>query len=1075
MDAIRIPCSWFVVLLVCCSLAFGLVERPNPTPPPTATLGLSPFGGPAVLSYGGDTTWIQVYTDSTHCPGDPNQGHGGEATGGPGPMETWCFEGGPGDTCGTNPPWDMLCFSHMDVRAEPSRMGINFWHIDTYRADQRAYCGNYCLWCGSDSIWTDGNPVECNTWAKGKKPGYGNQWKCIVQLTLPDTFDVAEGCTLCFDPRYDTECAYDYLYVDFWNGAEWKTLATFNSTSNTGGGTCGPAVLPTPDYFGNSDAGQPHTADWQERTDPGEPAFKEVISPAQLVVTSGPRFRWRFISDGAWSDADGRGNTDGAAFVDNVWIWGDVERYTEDFESGMLDTSLWSLPDPPGVVDLWHISHDPDRPYEGGDGDDRTTCRVDSSFVYRGRPEQGYKAGEPWRNRWFYRLMSPAVPVQNTGCVFQYDLFHCTLDYTCDYSRVVVRCHDSLYGVWCPWVYPDSYWIPGGCFFWSLDSHEDVSKFIPSTADSVQFGWELIDVSTPGDFCYGKHTWTDLQVDNVSIGFYDRNATWFSARTIDLLQDTFYDNLCGHNSYFDAYEPDTVNKYSGPPYDDVTLPKTEQLYMDVRDLDGLASVELCGTVDEGGSWVTVDMTLDDPSDPDDPSLGGEYCGTLCPTDFGLDTWDKGTEVWYHVKATDSLSNVEYWPAEADPGHAYHTGTADDHLTFSILPMFPGTYTGPKVLLVDGYGRSNYDYAECVETVDRARPLEDIYETTLIDAGYCYDKYDISGAGSNVHIHPIWLGDYDCMVWFTGPYFSNYLFDKEAQQALRDYLGAGGKVVLCGDRIAYNMAVVDEDSLGGEFLAGIMGCEYIEEMEGAFDKPYLYAAGVDTLQVFGSPVEVDLDTLLVYRECPYLKDMTYVAVIDSPPAGYAAQRLMYLTNAGVGDADQVIYTEYQGVGQCAFVNFDLCATGSHERGYCSGITPGNAPDFVAGDYEGRVDLMRVILEDIFGLPSTGGGGPADVDPTLPGYRWALAPSAPNPCVTDTQIRYETARPVRVNIRIYKALGRQVCVLVDGLKEPGQHSAHWNGRNKRGERVTSGVYFYKMEAGAFTATRKMLVLR
>ena len=305
MEAIRIPCSCIVVLIVCTSLAFGLTERPEPTPPPAAALGLSPFGGPAVLSYSGDTTWIQVYTDSTYCPGDPYHGHGGEATGGPGPMETWCFEGGPGDTCGTNPPWDVLCFSHTDVRAEPSRMGINFWHIDTYRTDQRAYCGNYCLWCGSDSLWTDGHPVECDTWAKGKKPGYGNQWKCIVQLTLPDTFEVAYGCTLYFDPRYDTECKYDYFYLDFYDGTEWQTLATFNATSNNPGDPCGYASTPNPDYWSNTDTGQPNSADWQERFDPARPAFYRVITPDTLLVTSGPMFRWRFTSDGAWSDADG--------------------------------------------------------------------------------------------------------------------------------------------------------------------------------------------------------------------------------------------------------------------------------------------------------------------------------------------------------------------------------------------------------------------------------------------------------------------------------------------------------------------------------------------------------------------------------------------------------------------------------------------------------------------------------------------------------------------------------------------------------------------------------------------------
>jgi flagellar hook assembly protein FlgD len=64
---------------------------------------------------------------------------------------------------------------------------------------------------------------------------------------------------------------------------------------------------------------------------------------------------------------------------------------------------------------------------------------------------------------------------------------------------------------------------------------------------------------------------------------------------------------------------------------------------------------------------------------------------------------------------------------------------------------------------------------------------------------------------------------------------------------------------------------------------------------------------------------------------------------------------------------------------------------------------------------------------------------------------------------------------VKIKVYNALGQLTRVLVDGVKEPGVRSIRWNGCNDKGERVSSGVYFYKMEAGDFTATHKMLVLR
>jgi hypothetical protein len=592
----------------------------------------------------------------------------------------------------------------------------------------------------------------------------------------------------------------------------------------------------------------------------------------------------------------------------------------------------------------------------------------------------------------------------------------------------------------------------------------------------MQFAWDLVDVSAPGDFCRGKHTKTEFIVDNVSIGYFDAHATDFSTRTIDLLHDTFFDNLCAFNSLFRAYHPDTVSKYSGPPYDDITLPKTRQLYLDVIDDDGLVSVELYGSIDEGTAWTPVGMTIAQYHDPDHPEEGGEYYGTLCPTDFGLDTWPVGTEVWYYVKAVDELSHEEYYPRTAKPTHPDHTGEAWNYFTFSILPIYPETYTGPRVLLVNGYPRRNYDFSPCLSALEEVKQVYKIYEQALADAGYCFDRYDITGGGSNIHIHPIWYDDYDVIVWFTGPYYSNYLVDKKAQQAIRDYLGGGGKFIFAGDRLAYCMSPtgVGEDSLDGEFLGGILGSDYLSEMPSPFTYPYMYAVGVDTVSVFGSPVEIDLDTLLVYRECPYLKDMSYIAVNDSPPAGYTAQRLMYISNPTIDAADHVIYTEYLGVGQCAFIDFDLCACVNSEAAYCTGDAPYAAPDFAAGTYCGRAELLRTILEDIFGLPSNGSGGPADIVQPPPAYQWALGQNIPNPCVASTVIRYGVGHRAKVRLTVYNALGQVVRVLEDGDRAPGKYQANWDGRNAYGDLVSSGVYFYQLEAGGFRATRKMLLL-
>jgi hypothetical protein len=952
--------------------------------------------------------------------------------------------------------------------------------------------------------------VECNIWAKGKKPGYGNQWHCVLQRELAGVTTESD-VTLEFDPRYDLECKYDYFYVDYHDGTEWQQLALFNGSSNSDTQICGDPSKENPDWWGFGDTGQggpppgTFTADWVTRTGPG-PAFSIVIPAAD--IPDDPKFRWRVTTDGAWSDADGRGNTDGAAQIDNVIVSVGAKGvvYSEDFEdcgvTGDFDSLAargWSLVNPDGVLQAWHQEHDPDRPYEGGDGDVQTTCTLDSSLVYRGRPAQGYAGGQPWRNEWFYRLKAPKVKIpegqEGTGCVVHFDEYMCALDYTCDYTNTHVRFYNTTYDKWCPWIDIDGYILYGGCFFWNFDDEEDVTKFYGDTADSMQFAWCLLDVSNEGDFCQGKHKWTDQIVDNVSIGFYDGTATQFQARGIDILQDSFHDSVCAFNSLFtpSTYETDSLDKYAGPPYVP-TIPKDEQLYVTIGDKDRIQEVRLYGSIDGGQTWIYNDITAnqEEPIDPDDTALGGDYYGTLCPDDFGLTRWNKGTEVFYYVRVEDQIGNFEYWPNDADPNDPDHTGMREDYFTFSIMPMFPVDYDGAKILLVDGYGRNMYDYTECMAQIDEIVPLEDIYEQTLIDAGYCYDKYDISGAGSNVHIHPIEFvtkGDsinppekiYDAVVWFTGPYFSNYLFDKQAQIAIQSYMQQGGKVVLCGDRIANNMAVVGEDSLGGEFLNGIMGCEYIEEMEGAFDKPYIYLEAADSVHTTGAgTIPIPMDSLLLFRECPFLKDMSYVKASAAPDTGYTAESMLYVLNPAVtaDPSDGAIYVEkpLEG-GQCVFVDFCLSAMATHTATECDGSTPEGVPTFQPGYYYGRVELMRFILEDVFLLtpPFPGGGGGTSDVPRETQFRWALGQNMPNPVASTTEIRFEVARTSKVSIKVYNAMGQLVSTLKNERMQPGRYSVHWDGTNRSGEKVSSGVYFYKMAAGKFQATHKMLIIK
>ena len=92
--------------------------------------------------------------------------------------------------------------------------------------------------------------------------------------------------------------------------------------------------------------------------------------------------------------------------------------------------------------------------------------------------------------------------------------------------------------------------------------------------------------------------------------------------------------------------------------------------------------------------------------------------------------------------------------------------------------------------------------------------------------------------------------------------------------------------------------------------------------------------------------------------------------------------------------------------------------------------------------------------------------------------ALLPNYPNPFNPETWIPYQLANPADVALTIYDINGRIVRNLDLGHQRAGMYhsqarAAYWDGRNAVGESVASGVYFYTLTAGDFTATRKMLI--
>ncbi len=112
-----------------------------------------------------------------------------------------------------------------------------------------------------------------------------------------------------------------------------------------------------------------------------------------------------------------------------------------------------------------------------------------------------------------------------------------------------------------------------------------------------------------------------------------------------------------------------------------------------------------------------------------------------------------------------------------------------------------------------------------------------------------------------------------------------------------------------------------------------------------------------------------------------------------------------------------------------------------------------------------------------LWSPGGSMSGDYSSVVPRF-FTLGQSYPNPFEQVTEIRYqipETGVNPYVSLRIYDVTGRIVRTLVNETREPGYYRVLWNGKDNLDNAVPSGIYFYRIEAGNFTAMKKIVKTR
>ena len=107
--------------------------------------------------------------------------------------------------------------------------------------------------------------------------------------------------------------------------------------------------------------------------------------------------------------------------------------------------------------------------------------------------------------------------------------------------------------------------------------------------------------------------------------------------------------------------------------------------------------------------------------------------------------------------------------------------------------------------------------------------------------------------------------------------------------------------------------------------------------------------------------------------------------------------------------------------------------------------------------------------------SGTAGVDDEDEEIIPEQYCLSQNAPNPFNPTTVISFDLPRRCEATLEVFNILGRKVATLAEGELAAGRHRVVFDGNDKSGEPLSSGVYFYRLKTHEYVQTRKMTLLK
>ena len=311
--------------------------------------------------------------------------------------------------------------------------------------------------------------------------------------------------------------------------------------------------------------------------------------------------------------------------------------------------------------------------------------------------------------------------------------------------------------------------------------------------------------------------------------------------------------------------------------------------------------------------------------------------------------------------------------------------------------------------------------------DGGQKLEGSYQRGLDGMGVLYETWDVTAKGK---VEEADLIPYDVVIWLTGAESESTL-TADDQGNLETFLDAGRSLFLCGQNIG--------DEIGqSSFFSDVLHVSHVADSV-SLDPAYLDGLAGDCIS--------DGATLMLTGSEPQCSPGGIQAV------GGGVGIFTYRSNPEVAGAARYESEKGYKVVYFAFGYEGIRGTDTYTHG---------------------PEVLKRIMNWFQVATAVG------EDPGAQGLprQAALRQNYPNPFNARTTIRYALPAGTaggRTTLRIYNVRGQEIRTLVNGIQPAGDHAVTWDGRDQRGQEVSTGVYFCRLQSGSLSRTRKMVLLR